>query len=215
MDFQAFRRDNLLFNPKDFGKIFAFVDFSNVRYWAKSFWPLDNRERLVKEIDIAKVAQLIDMVGTATKFFYYGYYRARRSLPPEHPSNISHRNSVFRIDKARKAGFTVRTKNIKIIDTYDEAGRRQGQVHKCNFDVEITMDAIRELPKYDTAFLWSGDSDFGPLLAYLRSKGKKIVTICARAFASSELRKASAPFIPADRLREQLELVPHRKALKA
>lgn len=77
------------------------------------------------------------------------------------------------------------------------------------------MDMIKQLPKYDTVFLWSGDSDFGPLLAYLRSKGKNVVTVCARAFASSEIQRASNPFIPADRLRDQLELVPHKKALPA
>jgi len=215
VDFQTLRRDTLLFNPEDFGVIFAFVDFSNVRYWAKSFWPGDNRERLRREIDIDKVAHAIDMVGSAEKFFYYGHYRAQPTLPPEHPLNAPYRKSIFRIDKARKAGFNVRTKDIKTIDTYNEAGRRQGQIHKCNFDVEITMDMTKQLPKYDTVFLWSGDSDFGPLLAYLRSKGKKIVTVCARAFASSELQKTSDIFIPADRLRDQLELIPYKKALPA
>lgn len=92
VDLQTLRRDSLLFNPQDFGTIFAFVDFSNVRYWAKSFWAEDNRERLVREVDIEKVAQLIDMVGTAEKFFYYGHYKARPNLPPEHPSNLPYRN---------------------------------------------------------------------------------------------------------------------------
>jgi uncharacterized LabA/DUF88 family protein len=215
VDLQSLRRDSLLFNPKDFGTIFAFVDFSNVRYWAKSFWAEDNRERLVREVDIEKVAQLIDMVGTVEKYFYYGHYKQRPNLPPEHPSNVPYRNSIFRIDKARKAGFRVRTKDIKTIDTYDEAGKRQGQIHKCNFDVEIAMDMIKQLPKYDTVFLWSGDSDFGPLLAYLRRRGKKVVTVCSRAFASSEIQRASDTFIPGDRLRDQLELVPHKKALPA
>lgn len=208
MDHQTFRRDILLFNPYSFGRIFAFVDFSNVRYWAKSFWPDENRERLVREIDIGKVATLIDLVGATKKFFYYGHYKARPHLSLEHPSNAPYRASIYRIDKARKAGFTVRTKDIKTIETYNDAGERQGQIHKCNFDVEITMDMIKQLPKYDTVFLWSGDSDFGPLLAYLRSKGKKIVTVCARDFASRELQRASNPFIPADRLRDQLEFVP-------
>ena len=191
------------------------MDFSNVRYWAKSFWSEDNREHLTREIDIEKVAHAIDMVGAAEKFFYYGHYKAPPPLSPERPLNVSYRNSIFRIEKARKAGFKVRTKDIKTIETYDEAGRRQGQIHKCNFDVEITMDMLKQLPKYDTVFLWSGDSDFGPLLAYLKSKGKKIVTICARGFVSSELQKIPDLFIPADRLRDQLELVTHKKALPA
>jgi uncharacterized LabA/DUF88 family protein len=215
VDLHSFRRDALLFNPTEFGRIFAFVDFSNVRYWAKSFWASENRERLTREIDIDKLAQLIDMVGTVEKFFYYGHYKERPHLPPDHSLNVPYRNSIFRIDKARKAGFKVRTKDIKTIGTYDETGRRQSQIHKCNFDVEITMDMIKQLPKCDTVFLWSGDSDFGPLLAYLQSKGKRVVTVCARAFASSELKTMSDLFVPADRLRDQLELMPYKKALPA
>jgi uncharacterized LabA/DUF88 family protein len=215
VDLQTLRRNTLLFNPEDFGTIFAFVDFSNVRYWAKSFWPDDNRERLTREIDIDKVAHAIEIVGASEKFFYYGHYKARLRLPPEHPLNVPYRNSIFRIDKARKAGFKVRTKDIKTIDTYDDAGRRQGQIHKCNFDVEITMDMVKQLPNYDTVFLWSGDSDFGPLLAYLKSKGKKTVTVCAKAVVSRELKRVPDLFIPADRLRDQLELVPYRKTLPA
>lgn len=211
MNLQTLRRDTILFNPKEFGTIFALVDFGNVRYWARSFWPDDNRERLIREIDIEKVAHAIDLVGATEKFFYYGHYRARRNLPPEHPLRVQYRNSIFRIDKAEKAGFKVLTKRIKHIETYDEAGRRKGEIQKCNFDVEITMDMIRQLPKYDTVFLWSGDSDFQPLLAYLKRKGKKIVTLCARDFASSEIRRVSTLFIPAERLRSQLELSPRKK----
>lgn len=208
MDLQTLRRDTLLFNPKEFGSIFAFVDFSNVRFWAKSFWPNENRERLIREIDIEKVARAIDWIGATEKFFYYGHYRARRNLPAEHPFHLQHRNSIFRLDKAKKAGFKVLTKPIKIIETYDDAGQQIGQIQKCNFDVEIAMAMLEQAPKYDSVFLWSGDSDFGPLLAHLKRRGKKIVTICARGFASSEIKNVSTLFIPADRLRAQLELTP-------
>ncbi len=211
MNLQTLRRDTILFNPKEFGTIFAFVDFGNVRYWAKSFWPDDNRERLVREIDIEKVANAIDLMGAAEKCFYYGHYRVQRNLMPEHPLHAQHQDSLFRIDKAKKAGFKVLTKPIKIIDTFDDAGHHKGHIYKCNFDVEITMNMIRQLPKYDTVFLWSGDSDFQPLLAYLKRKGKKIVTLCARDFASSEIRRVSTLFIPAERLKAQLELTPRKQ----
>lgn len=210
MNFQTLQRDNLLFDPKDFGKIFAFIDFSNVRHWAKSFWPTENQEHFVRDIDIQKLAHLNDLVGVAKKFFYYGHYRLIRSAPEDHPLNRPYRQSTYRIDRARKAGFTTRTKEIKTIETFDAEGRRQGTIHKCNFDVEITMDMIKQSHKYDTVLLWSGDSDFGPLLDYLKSKGKKTITVCARDFASKELQSASDRFVPADPLRDQLEYIPHK-----
>ena len=72
------------------------------------------------------------------------------------------------------------------------------------------MDMLLKLEKYDSVFLWSGDSDFHYLLQHLKSKKKKIVTICAREFASDELQKNSDLFIPADPLKDFLEYIPKK-----
>lgn len=50
---------------------------------------------------------------------------------------------------------------------------------KCNFDVEISVDAMKTLGGYDTICLLSGDADFVYLLRYLRQKGKKVILIKA------------------------------------
>lgn len=201
---RKFFHDTYLFDPAPYGRIFAFVDFSNVRSWAKCFWPAENKEFLRKEIDIEKLANLIELVNPAQKFFYYGHYKEFPDLPDEHGLNIKFRQSIFRIDKARKCGFKVRTKPIKEIQNYDEEGKFLGTILKCNFDIEISMDLLQKIEKYDTVFLWSGDSDFHILLRYLKSKKKKIVTICARDFVSSELKGSSDHYIPADPLKAHL-----------
>lgn len=198
-----------LFDPSQYGRIYVFVDFANVRKWAKSFWPLENKQYLVREIDIDKIAKLISHIIPTKKFFYYGHYRQYPELALEHPLNIKHRKSIYRIDKAEKAGFTTRTKPVKEINHFDEDGTFLGTIHKCNFDIEIAMDMLKKIEKYDTVFLWSGDSDFHLLLQYLKSKGKKVITICARDFVSEELNKHSDLFIPADPLKDHLE---YRKA---
>ncbi len=48
---------------------------------------------------------------------------------------------------------------------------------KCNFDVEITVDATKTIDTYDTFCLLSSDADFAYLNAYLRSKGKKVILV--------------------------------------
>lgn len=204
MDLNEFRRNHYLFDPIRYGNIYVFIDFSNVRHWAKSFWPEENRKYFRKEIDIQKLAGLCDLIKPAAKFFYYGHFHLFRALPSDHPLNRKHYQSIFRIDKARKSGFTVRTKEIKEIDSVDDAGRFVGRINKCNFDIEIAMDMLLKIEKYNTVLLWSGDSDFHFLLQYLQSKHKKIVTICARKFASDELRRYSDLFIPADPFKELL-----------
>lgn len=209
MDFRELKQSYYLFNPSQFGRIYVFVDFGNVRHWAKSFWPDENKKYLKREIDIAKLADVIDLINPAKMFFYYGHYKAHPDLPPENHLNIKFRQSIYRIDKAQKSGFTTRTKDIKEIDDYDEEGKFLGRKNKCNFDVEITMDMLKKIEKYDTAFVWSGDSDFHSLLSYLKSKHKKVVVMCARSFASDELRSSnnSDLFILADPLKDLLEYV--------
>jgi uncharacterized LabA/DUF88 family protein len=195
-----------LFNPEKYGKIFVFVDFANVRKWARSFWPEENKVYLTREIDINKLSEIIGHIEPAKKFFYYGHYKEYPDLLLDHPLNTKARDSIYRIDKARKAGFIVRTKDIKEISTFNEDGEFIGKISKCNFDVEITMDMLQKIDKYDSVFLWSGDSDFHLLLQYLKSKGKNIIIACAREFVSQELNRHSGLFIPADPLKEYLEL---------
>jgi uncharacterized LabA/DUF88 family protein len=196
-----------LFETESYGRIFTFVDFANVRKWARSFWPAENKEYLKREIDIAKIASVIDHIHPVRKYFYYGHYKEFPLLSPDNTFNLKYRQSIYRIDKARKAGFRVRTKDVKEINNFDEDGKFLGKLNKCNFDVEMTMDMVQQIENYDTIFLWSGDSDFHILLQYLKSKKKKIIVICNRDFVSEELYANADLFIPADPLKDHLEYI--------
>ena len=174
MDLESFRGQHYLFDPKQFGNVFAFIDFGNVRPWAKDFWPEENKFRFCKEIDIAKLSEICGWVKPKKKFFYYGYFKTQLGLPKDHRENIKSRGSIFRVDKAEKSGFQVKTKEIKMVPHYDEDGKFLGKRPKCNFDVEMTMDMLTKINKYDTVMLFSGDSDFGGLLSYLKEKGEQV-----------------------------------------
>ena len=204
MQLSEFRDDHFqkryLFDPHGYDRIFVFVDYANVRQWSKYFWP---NER-AKDIDISKLSDVINSVNPAAKFFYYGYYKHEDFLPESDPFNIKHRQSTARLHKAKSCGFTVREKVAKLIFGYDITGMREGQFYKCNFDIEMAIDMLTNVDKFDTVFLWSGDSDFAELLEYLKSKGKKIISICAKGCASEEIRSVSDLFIQADRLKEHL-----------
>lgn len=205
MDLQELKTKYYFFDLEKFGKIFVFVDFSNVRHWAKDFWPEENKYRLCVEIDIEKLSNLCNWVSPKRKFFYYGYYSKKDDLSKNHKLNKKYRNSIFRINKARKSGFQVKTKEIKMIPQYNEEGKFVGKFPKCNFDVEITMNMLQKIRKYDTVMLFSGDSDFGELLKYLKTKGKKVIVVSARNCMSTELQEAADKFIPAETLKSFLE----------
>lgn len=204
MDLKEFGGKYYFFDPKEFGRIFVFIDFGNVRPWAKEFWPEENKFRICVEIDIKKLSDMCNWIKPQEKFFYYGYFPGNKNLSPKDPVNIKHSKSIFRIDKARKSGFQTRQKEIKMIPHYNEEGKYLGKIPKCNFDVEITMDAIRKMEAYETIVLFSGDSDFGRLLDYLKSKGKKIIIVSTRSRMSTELQEVADKFIPAETLKELL-----------
>lgn len=205
MDLPKSIKDYYFFKPDEYGRIYAFVDFGNVRPWAKDFWPEENRFRICSEIDIKKLSAICDWVNAKRKFFYYGCYIENRNLACNHKANIRYRSSIYRIDKAKKSGFLVKTKEIKMIPNYDEEGLFLGKTPKCNFDVEITMDILIKINKYNTIMLFSGDSDFGSLLAYLKTKNKRIIIICTRNRMSIELEKVADKFIPAETLKDFLK----------
>ena len=50
-------------------------------------------------------------------------------------------------------------------------------IPKCNFDVEICVDAIRLVKNYDTFCLFSSDADFVRLIYFLKKQNKKVILI--------------------------------------
>jgi uncharacterized LabA/DUF88 family protein len=85
------------------------------------------------------------------------------------------------------AGFIVRRRPVKVI-TDQETGER---IIKGNLDTEIVLDMMNTEGNYDVAFLFSGDSDFERAVDLLRSRGKRVYVVSARAQLSRELAYVS------------------------
>jgi uncharacterized LabA/DUF88 family protein len=167
----------------EYSPIFSFIDFGNVNYWFEN----DNRDgdgNLLSEdkklmIDLDKLYDFANVFSMSSRF-YYGL-------------NPKKRNSVGFIDAARHAfgKRKVITKPIQQIKHYLNDAEiktntrtsgfdQQGQfvkIPKCNFDVEICVDAMRLASQYKTFCLFSSDADFVRLFEYLKSQGKKIILI--------------------------------------
>lgn len=87
------------------------------------------------------------------------------------------------------------------------------QVPKCNFDVEIAVDAIRRMPAYDTLVLLSGDADFVSLIRYLKKKGKKVILIKA-GHITAALRDAVDLVVNAQKVKKSITRVDREVATK-
>jgi len=70
-----------------------------------------------------------------------------------------------------------------------------GGLKKADWDVGITVDAIRIAPDVDVIVLASGDGDFLQLVEYLKSRGKRIEIVAFGRSASTKLKEAADEFI--------------------
>ncbi|OGH93717.1 MAG: hypothetical protein A2538_02420 [Candidatus Magasanikbacteria bacterium RIFOXYD2_FULL_41_14] len=70
-----------------------------------------------------------------------------------------------------------------------------GGEKKADWDVGITVDAIRLSPSIDTVVLVSGDGDYLPLVEYLRNQGKQVEVVAFGETASGRLKETVDDFI--------------------
>lgn len=162
-------------------KAAVFIDAANVIYSQRTLkWQIDFK----KLMDYFKNNYKLDNV-----YFYFAYLRTNKK-----------QQGFF--NKLRQWGYKIRTKEVKLIKQSDGTILKKG-----NLDVELTIDAVKELRFYSTAILMSGDSDFHALVRYLQGKGKKVVVISSKGHVSFELLKAADRYINFNKLREFVERV--------
>jgi len=208
MDLIDLKLKNLGIEKEKFGEIFSFVDFGNVNYWYEKD-KRDYNENILKNnqkliIDIKKLAEFLNLFSSQ-KRFYYGWHKRIKS-------------SWHILIWAEKNGFIKITKPIQFIRHHLDQVEMNGpqshnikedsvgkfiEIPKSNFDVEISVDSIRLLKKYDTFCLLSSDSDFSKLVEFLKKNGKKIIIIASGQVYYSLKNKADL-YINAQRIKENI-----------
>jgi uncharacterized LabA/DUF88 family protein len=78
-----------------------------------------------------------------------------------------------------------------------------GGMKKADWDVGITVDAIRIAPSVDTIVLVSGDGDFLQLVEYLKNQGKRVEAMAFGRSASSRLKVEADEFIDLGEIQEK------------
>ena len=188
MELQELRQQNIRqtlgIDTSQFPKVLTFVDFANVNHWFDDeAYDLDGiplQESQSIEIDIEKLKNFLDSFSNDIRF-YYGH-------DPAHSGSMAFHRATKHVFGAHRV-FTKRIQQIRHDLTAADSVTNTRLVHsddkgdfvwipKCNFDVEVSVDAMRLFENYDTFCLLSGDADFAPLVQYLKAKkGKKIILI--------------------------------------
>lgn len=154
--------------------VYVFIDASNMWEAQKVKGRFFDYEKLRRYLQSSFHA-------TAIEVFYYTAYPADGTRSYE----IDGKHKFFTFLK-KGLKFIVRKKELKRITVTTENGEVIEE--KGNMDVEMTIDAMYHFDKYDTAVLFSGDSDFLALLRHLRTNGKKVYIFSSRNNISHELK---------------------------
>ncbi len=103
-------------------------------------------------------------------------------------------------DALKKIGYNVITKEVKVIKDHG----KHTIVHKGNFDVKLAMDVVLKAKEYDWIILASGDSDFEPVVEYIRTLKKKITIVSARGHVARELIRHANNYLPLEKLKKEI-----------
>lgn len=155
------------------------VDFGNVDKWSESLdW----------KISVAKLANLTKSLSTGSRFLRRFYYGADYGPREKSETLVEWSRSI--LQQAEAHGFEVIAKRVKYIHSVNNIS---GYEKKCDLDVEMTVDLIRERNNYDTIVLFSGDGDLAYAVNYLcDSYGKKCIVFGARDHVGREIFDAKA-----------------------
>jgi len=160
------------------GKVYVFIDNSNVFYAQKTLGWKISYSKLIK--------YLKKECGRGMKCFIYLAYDENKQ---------SERKFLDMLDIN---SYILRTKAIKRIRI-----KKNYFKHKGNLDIELALEMVELANSYQTAVLFSGDSDFAAPIDRIKRKGKRIIVISTRGRIAKELLER-AKFIDLRKLKNKI-----------
>lgn len=85
-----------------------------------------------------------------------------------------------------KLGIETKTKDLQVFHT----GTKKG-----DWDVGLTVDAIKMAPRLDSVVIISGDGDYVPLVEYLQTIGTQVEVAAFGKSTSAKLKEACDDFL--------------------
>lgn len=171
-------------------RVYVFIDASNLWQAQKAKGKMFDYEKLRGYIKSKFKASEISV-------FYYTAYPAEGTR--DHSLDGKHKFFTY---LKKGLGFVVRKKELKRIVNHGEIGDSISE--KGNMDVEMTIDVMHSIKNYDTAILFSGDSDFLALVNYVKNAGKEVYVFSSRNNTSQELRTGGSGYYDVLTIKEDI-----------
>ena len=163
---------NLFLSKRE--RTIVIVDYGNVEKWKNS---------LLWDVGIRQLGKLVKHFSFGKRHLRRFYYGSDFGKSEQSSKLVPWSKSV--LDTANFNGFEVVTKRVKYIHSRTNI---TGFEKKCDLDVEMAVDLIKERDSYDTIIVFSGDGDMAYVLKYLREEyGKESYIFAARGHIGREL----------------------------
>ncbi len=213
MDLQDFKKQHIkeeLGITENFGKIFSFIDFGNVNNWFKhdrQSW--DNKEISENEsieIDVLKLKEFADLFSEKVRCYYGKDTKNKGSLNFDYVLETTFGKHSFVSKDLQRIKHYIDIQDGDEKPKYlekDKEGKTYIEIRKCNFDVELSVDAIKKINQYDTFCLFSGDADFVYLNNFLKKRQKKIILVKA-GYITTKLRESADLVINAQNIKKNI-----------
>ncbi|HET6840238.1 MAG TPA: hypothetical protein VFK06_00880 [Candidatus Angelobacter sp.] len=171
-------------NTKD--RNLVIIDYGNVDKW---------RNNLGWKIGIRELGNLVRSIAQGNQQLRRFYFGSDYSQDIQSATLRPFSNGI--LVKAQMSKFEIITKPVKYIH---DLNYTSGFLKKCNFDVERTVDAIKEVDRYDTIIIFSGDGagnaesgGYGGIRKPSRSVSSGTVRHCCRCRPRRMRPARSAP----------------------
>ncbi len=165
-------------------RVGVFIDVQNLYYSAKNLHG--------KKVNFGAIVR--EAVGTR-KLIRAIAYVVRTETQEEQPF----------FEALYNLGIETREKDLQIFAS---------GLKKADWDVGLTVDAIRLAPTLDAIVIVSGDGDYLPLVDYLqKSSGKQVEIVSFRETTSSRLIEAADDFIDLSLEKEKFLLIDRKQTM--
>lgn len=187
----------------------VYIDYANIKPWAEKLgWHVDLKrlKQLLNSFDTVKEVKIYygtlvgdqrseEIIHLAEELGYIVKTKPVKlmklsidvsSIPLDSPDLLK---SFIRKPLMQK----LRVETVEMLNNELKLLNQQGILHiddyKCNFDVEIGRDMLRDYDNdgFDNFVLWSGDSDFEEPIRQLLEDNKKVVLFATARRVATEL----------------------------
>ena len=170
--------------------VYIFIDASNL-------WQAQKVKG--RFFDLLKLKNMLKQKYKADEIKVYYYAAYPKEGTREFSTEGKHKFFTY---LKKGLGFIVRKKELKQIKIVTDEGVRIEE--KGNMDVEMTIDAVSLVIKYDIAILFTGDSDFLALVNYIKNHNKNVYVYSSKNNISSELRTGADGYTDVLKIEEDI-----------